>query len=124
MAGVVTTTEVTHRTPKKVKFAWTCGTGASEGEADATTVNVYNGKLVQVTTVPSGAPDAPTADYDLRILDSDGVDLLAGSGADRAAAATEHITFTSLGAVVESQLTLEVTNAGDTKKGTVYVFLV
>lgn len=119
MAGTVTTTEITDGSVKRVAFAWTSSSG---GAADGTTTAAFDGKLFQVTTDPDGTA-APTDNYDVEVKDSDGVDLLAGNGANRDTANIEHITFTSLGAVAKSKLTLAVTNAGDTKKGVVYVYL-
>ncbi len=118
MAGTVVVTEITHASPKKIKFAWTSSGG---GAADATTDKYYSGKLILITTDPGGTALDP--DYDLTISDSDGVDLLAGSGADRHTTNTEHITSASLGCVVESKLTLGITAAGGAKNGTVYVYL-
>lgn len=119
MAGTVTTTEQTFGSVKRVKFEWTSSSG---GAADATTSATFDGKLIQVATVPDGTA-APTADYDVAVNDADGVDLLQGNGADRSATATEHIAEANLGAVASSALTLAVTNAGDTNEGTVYVYL-
>lgn len=119
MAGTVTITETTFSSVKRVKFAWT---SASGGAADGVTSESFDGKLIQVTTVPDGTA-APTANYDVEVQDADGVDLLQGNGANRDAAVTEHIAEANLGAVAVSKLTLAVTNAGDTKKGTVYVYL-
>lgn len=119
MAGTVTTTEITHNSVKKVKFAWTSSSG---GAADATTTATFDGKMIQVTTVPDGTA-APTDNYDVEVQDADGVDLLQGNGANRDTAVTEHIAEASLGAVAGSKLTLAVTNAGDTKEGAVYVYL-
>jgi len=119
MAGTVVATEITYPKVKKVKFAWTSN---SSGDADKTTTASFTGKLIQVTTVPDGTA-APTADYDVEVQDTDGVDLLAGAGADRSATATEHITTDNVGAVAVSTLKLVVSNAGNSKKGTVYVYL-
>lgn len=119
MAGTVTNTEITLGSVKKIKFAWTSSAG---GAADSTTTAVFDGKLICVTTVPSGVT-APTLNYDVQVQDTDGVDLLAGNGANRSDTATEHITFTSLGAVCKSTLTLAVTNAGNAKLGDVYIYL-
>lgn len=119
MAGTVTATEVTYPAVKKIKFAWTSD---NSGDADKTTTAAFTGKLIQVTTVPDGTA-APTDNYDVEVQDADGVDLLAGAGVDRDTAATEHITSDSIGAVSASTLKLVVSNAGNTKKGTVYVYV-
>lgn len=119
MAGTVVTTEVTYPSTKKVKFAWTSD---ASGDADGSTTAVFSGKIVQVTTVPSGVA-APTDNYDVEVRDADGVDLLAGAGANRDEANTEHITSASVGAVCASALTLVVSNAGNATQGTVYVYI-
>ena len=119
MAGTVVTTEITYPSVKKVKFAWESD---ASGDADGTTTAVFSGKLIQVTTVPD-ATAAPSVDNDVVIEASDGVDLLAGSGADRHTSNTEHIKSADIGAVSASTLKLVVENAGATKKGIVYVYL-
>ncbi len=120
MAGTVVITEITHVSPKKIGFVCTTGTGGDSGKVDATTTEVYSGKLIAVTTVPQ---EALTAAWDLRLLDADGVDLLAAGGVDRNTTATQHVAQSSLGAVVVSALTLEVRAAGDTKTVNIYVYI-
>ena len=119
MAGTVVTTEITHGSIKKIKFAWTSAAG---GQADATTTSYYNGKILHMCTVPDGVA-APTDDYDIEIKDSDNVDVLAGAGADRDTANIEHVLSALMGAVAHSQLTLAITNAGNAKKGTIYLYI-
>lgn len=119
MAGTVETTEITYPAVKKVKIAWTCD---ASGDADGVTTAVLTGKLVQVTTVPD-ATDAPTTGYSVKIEDADGVDLLAGAGANRHTANTEHLTSANIGSVSVSTLKLVVAAAGVTKKGVVYVYI-
>lgn len=122
MAGTVVITEETYSTIKKIKFAWTSGTGGDIGKADGTTTNAYSGKILGLTTVPDGVA-APTDDYDVVINDQDNVDVLMGGGADRDTANTEYVLSASLGAVANDTLTLAITNAGDTKQGTVYLYI-
>ena len=118
MAGTVTTTETTHRTLKRVKFAWTSSAG---GGADATTTGAYNGEVFSFVTDPGAA--APTASYDIVITDADSVDVLAGAGANRHTSNTEYVLQASLGGCVDSTLTLAVTNAGNAKDGAAYVYI-
>lgn len=118
-AGTVVTTERTHLFLKVVKFAWTSSAG---GAADATTTGSYCGKLEHFVTVPD-AVDAPTTLYDIVVTDADSVDVLAGAGANRSATVTEQVLSASLSAVCYSTLTLAVTNAGNAKKGTVYIYI-
>lgn len=121
MAGSATLTEEIHGTVKKIKIAWTSGTGGDAGKADKTTEEVYSGALIMVATVPDGT-STPSANYDVELNDADGIDLLAGNGQNRSDTDTEFIT-SGMGAVANDKLTLAVTNAGDTKKGTIYIYI-
>ncbi len=118
MAGTVTTVEVKVFSIKRVTFTWESSAG---GAADATTTDVFDGKLLAVTTDPDAT--APTDNYDVEVQDADGRDLLLGAGANRDTAVTEFIKGADLGAVAGSKLTLAVTNAGNAKKGVVVVWL-
>lgn len=113
----VTVTETRHTVVKKVKFAWTSdGTGAASGS----TTFPYDGKVELLTTVPT---DGPTDNYDITVTDSDGVDVLAGAGANRDTSATEQVAGASLGAVAGSVLTINVSNAGASKSGVAYLYI-
>jgi hypothetical protein len=120
-AGTVTITETIHTTVKKIKFAWTSGTGGEGGTASGTTTYAYDGKLELLTTDPGAT--APSDDYDITITDSDSIDVLAGAGANRDTANTEQVLGSSLGAVAGSKLTINITNAGDAKVGTAYLYI-
>lgn len=66
----------------------------------------------------SPSAGAPTASYDVRLLDQTGYDVLEGLGADRSAVASEHKALiyasTSLHPVVDDSdaLTLRIDNNG------------
>lgn len=105
---------------KKVTFAWTSSAG---GAADGVTSEVFDGKVIGLTTVPAGGGDAPSDNYDVAINDGDGHDVLLGAGANRDTANTEHVAEASLGAVAHSRLTLAVTNGGDSKQGSVILYI-
>ena len=120
MAGTVIITEKRTGTVKRITWAWTTdGAGAADGQ----TTHVYDGKIEALVTVPAGGANAPTDQYDITITDQDGVDVLAGAGANLAAAATQHISATNLSAVANEKLTLNVSAAGAVKKGTVYLYI-
>ena len=119
MAGTVVITEEVHGTIKKIKYAWTSD---ASGDADKTTLGALTGKILGLTTVPDGT-DAPTDNYDVVVNDEDTVDVLMGGGANRDTANTEHVLSTSLGAVAYDKLDLVVSNAGNAKKGIVYVWI-
>lgn len=117
LSAAVTVAETRHTVVKKIKFSWT-----SDGSGDATgaTSFAYDGKVELLTTDPT---DAPTDNYDITITDSDGVDVLAGAGANRDTTNTEQVLGTSLGAVAGSVLTITVANAGATKSGVAYLYV-
>jgi hypothetical protein len=122
-AGTVTITEELLGTVKKVKFEWTSGDGAEGGTAAGTTDNAYSGEVLRLVTVPGVAPNAPTDDYDVVVNDEDTTDVLMGAGANRDTANTEQVLGSSLGCVANDKLSLAITNAGDAKKGTVYLYI-
>jgi hypothetical protein len=116
MAGAITITEVTHTSPKKITFAWDGTT------VDGTTTADFDGVLILVATVPGLSGAQPDDDYDLVLDNADGVDMLAGQGADRDETNTEFIS-SGMGAFTEEKITLGITNAGAAAEGTVYVWL-
>lgn len=119
MAMECNITATTHTSVKLVKFAWT--SDDTLGTASGTTTKYYTGKILGLATDP-GSP-APDPDYDITITDSNSLDVLIGSGADRSDTAIEYVKEADLCAVVESQLTLNVSNAGNSKQGVVYLFI-
>ena len=121
MAGTVTLTEITHTQIKKITFTWT---SSAAGAADGATSGTYTGELVRVVQVPDGGGTQPTDLYDVEVTDADGADVLHGLGANLSnAAATNKAAKDGLGTVVNSVLTLAVTNAGNAKGGKTIVYL-
>lgn len=109
---------------KKIAFAWTSEDGGGNaGKASKATTKYYAGEIIRLVTVPSGAPDVPTNLYDVAINDEDGNDVLMGAGADRSDTATQQVLASSLGCVANDKLSLSVSNAGNAKKGTVYLYI-
>ena len=106
----------------KIKWTWTC---AADGTFTSATTNRYNGICHKLVTIPAAAGNAPTTLYDITITDADGVDVLQGNGADRSATLNEYKSFSDgLGDVKSSVLTLNITNAGNAKQGTVVLYLI
>ena len=104
---------------KKIVWSWkSTDLGVVTG---AVTDNKYTGELIRFITDPGAT--APTADYDVTILDSDLTDVLIGAGADRHTSTTQQVIASSLGCVYDSTLTLEIEHAGDAKLGTVYLYI-
>lgn len=121
MAGTVTITEFTHTPLKKIVFTWTSSAG---GAADATTTAYLTGRIVYAAQIPDAGGTQPTNAYDVTVNDADSVDVLAGLGANLSnAASTFKAESDGLGAVVESKLTLAVTNAGNAKGGKTILFI-
>lgn len=113
----------------KHTFAWVSN---ASGAATVASTAVISGAIQRVVIIPSGTA-APTTLYDLTLTDSDSVDCLAGQGANMSATVTlntcsgtplkDGTTTSVIPMVVDSILTLNVTNAGDTKAGTVVVYV-
>lgn len=121
--GIVTTTEETIGVVKKVRFDWQSeGAGDNAGTATATTLNAYNGEVIRLVTIPDGT-SVPTAAYDVTVNDDDGTDVLMGAGAGRSNSATEQVLASLLGCVANDRLSLNIANAGETKKGTVILYI-
>lgn len=104
-----------------LKFAWTSN---SSQVASGTTSYGYNGRIVGLVTVPGAGAAAPSDNYGVVFTDKNGVDVLAGVGLLRDTANTEHVVNdTVLGYVADSQLTLGISAAGDTKSGVAYLYI-
>jgi len=108
-------------------------TWTSDGSGNASvSVPRLVGTLVRVVTDPGAA--APTDDYDIVLNDEAGIDILAGQGANRDTANSEHFcpgvalkdgtTTQTVPPTVAGDCTLVVSNAGSAKNGTVYLFVV
>lgn len=119
MAGTVTVSEETHGTVKKIIWNWTSTAG---GAADLVTTEAYSGRVIGANFVPGAAGDQPTDQYDVTITDEDDQDVLLGTGADRSNAAADPVQG-DLGCVANDKLTLNVSNAGNAKSGTAYLFI-
>lgn len=121
----VTITERTHASVRKITWAWTSAADGSAGGAGGggTTVAAFDGAIERLVTVPSGGGTAPTTLYDITITDADGVDVLLGAGADRSATVTQQVAAASLGIVAGDRLTLTIAAAGDSKAGTVHLYV-
>ena len=121
MAGsLMTFTEIRHSSVKKIKAEWT--SDDTTGAVSGTTTYPYDGNLIGVITVPDGVA-APSDNYDIAINDDDSVDVALGALADRDTANTEYVAAASMAGVANSKLTIAITNAGNSKKGIVYIYI-
>ena len=93
---------------------------AADGTATGDLGNVYNGVLHNAVFVPS-ATAPPTDQYDVTIMDDFGLDILGGGGANRSSTNKERVTPTAI--QYHGNLTLNVSNAGDTKAGSIYLYV-
>jgi hypothetical protein len=120
MVAVVTITENNLGTVRRIKFAYTAD---ASGSAGATTTEYYNGDLVSAMLIPTTG-SAPSDNYDVLINDADSVDVLGGLGGNSSCSANDYFTKEDgLLSVVDSQLTLAITNAGNATLGTVIIDL-
>jgi hypothetical protein len=119
MAGTVTVAEKVLKPVKQIVWSWTSTSG---GAADLITTLPYAGQVTACVTIPAGGGSAPTDNYDITITDAYGYDVLQGTGANRDTANTETAVPTAT-SIAFGTLTLNVTNAGDTKGGTVILYV-
>lgn len=86
MAGTVTITHVTPGpTIGKIVIDWVAD--ASDGSVPDTALPAFEGRILQLLTNPGAT--APTANYDITLVDAEGGDRLAAAGANRHTANTE-----------------------------------
>jgi hypothetical protein len=135
MAATLTVTEATADSSTaangsiicRYTLAWTSHT---DGTVALPTPTI-NGTILRVTFNPGAT--APTDNYDVTLTDEDGIDVLGGQGANRDTANSESVcpglaftdgTTTSVVPIaVAGTLTLNVSNAGDSKQGTVVLYV-
>lgn len=98
----------------EVTFDWVADV---DGDCSSESIDIY-GHITNIITVPDG-DNAPTADYDLSLIDSDQADILGGAGANRSATATERAIVT--GGYVAGSCSLKIENAGNGGAGTVRI---
>ena len=121
MAEGVVFTERTYGTVKMIKAAWTAGTDGIV-DADYTTTETYDGKIIFAATVPGTT--TPTDQYDIELTDDDGViDLAAKNLLNRSATTTEYVMDASLGAVAKSKINIAVSNAGNGGQGYLWLYI-
>jgi hypothetical protein len=110
--------------------AWTSN---ASGAASESVELIQPGELVGVTFVPGTSGSQPTDAYDVTANDAYGVDALSGQGANLSNAtatmvaptipAKDGTTTSTAPRPVDGTLTVAVTNAGNTKSGTVVLWV-
>ena len=122
MAGAVTITEQIYSGVNLITFSWTSD---ASGDATGTTTSYYDGEVLAFATIPAtGSGESPSDNYDIVITDANGLDVLAGQGANRDEATTEYVTNqANLGCVANSQLSIAVSNSGNVTGGVAYLWI-
>lgn len=108
------------------KFVWTPDTTTSAVSAgtEGNGTGEVVGKLMRFTTIPASGANAPTDNYDVALVDENGVDVLAGLGANRDTANIESKDEDDgLLFVFANSLDLTVASAGTTGGGTVLLYV-
>ena len=121
--GTVTVTTVLRPDIRTARYnlAWVSD---AAGTVSGNPQTFRSGALVQVKYIPDGGGTAPTALYDIVLTDANGVDYLAGGGANLSATASTLVRvpvpllYDGVGT-----LDLVVTNAGAAKGGTVQLWI-
>jgi hypothetical protein len=125
MAGTVVLTDKKIGTMRKVTFDWL---STSSGAASYTMVSPVRGIMYRQVLIPdSSTATAPSTDYDVTVLDADGVDVLHGAGIAQSNTTITDIVLGSSGyyapTAVEDIIILSVTDAGNAKGGKVILYI-
>ena len=107
-----------------LSYGWVASSGSvasTDAEAIAAGLPTISGAVLRVVTTPDSGGTQPDDDYDVTLLDSFGIDVLGGSGANRDETNSEHVNLTTP-VVVNSALRLQVSNAGGSNGGTVTIY--
>lgn len=121
MAGTLTFEHYEIGNVRRIKF--TATGDASDGSIPATALPPFEGRLIGLHTNP-GSP-APTANYDITLIDGDGIDRLQGVGANRSTSTSEQVPIvyssTSVNPPVSVDETLTLTFANNSQTSAVIV---
>lgn len=129
MAGsIVVTTADLGGSISKYTVAWTSD---ASGNVSTNTFGLRRGRLLQAKCIPGAGGAAPTDQYGLTLLDSDGVDILMGLGAGRSATAGQVVPAPSGQGSLSDMLrwfeggtvTPTITAAGNAKTGTLILYV-
>lgn len=127
MAGTNTITYQEHRTVKKITMDWLSN---ASGAVSGTATKARSGQILRVVFQPDSGGTQPTDQYDVTLLDDDGMDVLAGVGANLSNAANSQVvpvvTDGNNGNMApvafDGTLELQVANAGNAKGGIVIIY--
>jgi hypothetical protein len=121
VGSVVVTVTVQNSVVTLYTIVWTSSSG---GAVSGNTLGIGNGDVFQVQTVPSTSA-APTDLYDLQLKDSLGSVNILGTAGDNLSTSTSKIIQLVPAIYLDKSATFDlvIANAGDTKSGTVYVWV-
>ena len=119
--------------PNKIVIGWTSDASGDVTADIASTFaddqpdfgakpNKLTGFIVKVDTNPDDVA-APTDLYDIVLNNADGIDVMAGALANRSTSNSEQ-AIPSDPPYVDSELSLAISAAGATKKGTITIYMV
>ena len=107
------------------QIAWTSGTGGDINLFTCVSDMNITGWIHEIETDPDGTA-APTASYDITLINSNGRDVAGGALVNRSASAAEMVKpiVNSIWqkAINEGPLTVTIVAAGDTKKGELLIY--
>lgn len=112
MAGTVTLAHYTIGNIRRINFSVVAD--ASDGSIPDAVLPKFQGRLLSLHTNPGAT--APTANYDITLVDGDGVDRLQGVGANRHTSTSEQVpvvyasTSVNPPVSVDETLTLTIAN--------------
>lgn len=107
---------------------WTLDWGSDASGNCLATVRPVQGTIERVVFAPDSGSTSPTLNYDMTLTDIDGVDVLAGTGANLSNAVTASTVVTEDDGTTywpmatHGALTLAVTSAGASRGGIVRIY--
>lgn len=126
-AGTVTLSTEQQNVPGVFPYsiAWTSdASGVVSADATGNTLSVVEGRIAQVRIVPAAAGTQPSDLYDVTLVDSRGIDVLNGTGANQSNALGMYVLFNPpLLITTTTTLDVVVANAGNAKSGTLTVWV-
>jgi hypothetical protein len=120
MAGSIAVTTSNEGRARKYRIVWTSD---ASGDVSGNTFPVARGELIQAAYTPGAGGVQPTNLYDVTLLDPNGADALAGTGANLSnavATAVVPVISTYFRRLLQGgAYTPVVANAGNAKQGTI-----
>jgi len=105
MAGTVTLTHITLGNIRRINFAVVAD--AADGSIPATALPKFQGRLLALHTNPGAT--APTANYDITLVDGDGLDRLQSVGLNRHTTSSEQVPVVYTGTSVTPPVSVDET---------------